>query len=821
MQKGDFMEFGFLTGDNGFYSYFAEKDMADVKASDTVVLSLQVKAVRQCTRADITVNGADGKDISMTYYVPVQWTRINMPVIGAVASVRVDAAKNAILIGSGTVTNHKNTKLSDPALRGGMWMVDRFDTFVLDETEAVGTGSIDIVKNGNYTYTIGSNGVLTITDVTHRNKPVVASSLNLGVGLRQIDMCQSGADVMISARQNGAFIVDVSDAKNPKIRSRYDTIEFATGMHICGDYAFISCRQFGVEVVDISDLDNPRHLSIIRCGEAQSCEVVNGILYAGLWGECAVDMYDVSNPVASIKLGRSKLNGKGDGMKVATFNGRTYLYAATGQHTVSLPVDTPLTDLRYGQGNGLDIFDVTDPSEPLWLSTSKIDGRYYYTGNDYWETDITTDGERVYASLVNTYNGVYIYDVTEPKAPVRLANVNIRISTASARYPGVYTHESRELIFPYDQKDYHQSPVGAVVCEEGAMYIAGVFTGMHVFVNRDVLLPGAENTDERTIRPEGDFYKFDADKYGLEDFRFYRSYGQTYAVAQWGDFIYLANGSEGIVILDKELNKIGGTATTGFAMDIVIADGVAYVAQGTDGLVTYILSGSELILKNKFRVSSGTARQVRLSPKGRFAAVHADSSKVEFIRLSDGSSVSEYSTNTQGYFRNLSQSLVNGRYMAFYGNYGRTYWFDFGEGDNYDVPVVVKNPHTDDKAYFGISSIHMQSGYEDLNGKAFGFVSAGEYVLYDVANPEVASMSSLRKYKTNVPAMGKPVVYGNKLVMGDRVDGVVYFGDVSEPEEIKITNSLAVTGNPEMALISGDYVLLPLGHQGLFRFRNI
>lgn len=46
-------------------------------------------------------------------------------------------------------------------------------------------------------------------------------------------------------------------------------------------------------------------------------------------------------------------------MKVAAFNGRTYLYAATGQHTVSVPVDTPLTDLRYGQGNGLDIFDVT------------------------------------------------------------------------------------------------------------------------------------------------------------------------------------------------------------------------------------------------------------------------------------------------------------------------------------------------------------------------------------------------------------------------------------------------------------------------------
>ena len=48
--NGDFMEFRFLTGDNGFHSHFAQRDMADVNATDTVVLSLEVKAVRQCTR---------------------------------------------------------------------------------------------------------------------------------------------------------------------------------------------------------------------------------------------------------------------------------------------------------------------------------------------------------------------------------------------------------------------------------------------------------------------------------------------------------------------------------------------------------------------------------------------------------------------------------------------------------------------------------------------------------------------------------------------------------------------------------------------------
>lgn len=798
---------------------FSAEDMMGVEADDTVVLSLKVKAEEKCTRADVAIVMADGEKVAMTYFVPVQWVSINMPVVGPVDSVGIDVAEGTVLLGGITVTDYNGTKLSDPSIRGGMWMVDDFDTYVLDETDAFGTDSIDIVKNGDYTYTIGSNGMLTVTDVSDRNNPLVTATLKLGVGLRQIAMCKSGTDVMISARQNGAFIVDVSDSKAPKVRSEYDTVEFATGMHICGDFAFISCRQFGVEVVDISDLDNPRHLSIVRCGEAQSCEVVDGILYAGLWGECAVDMYDVSNPLSPVKLGRAKLNGKGDGMKVATISGRTYLYAATGQHTVSVPVDTPLTDLRYGQGNGMDIFDVTDPANPQWLSTSKIDGRYYYTANDYWETDVMTDGERIYVALANTYNGVYIYDVTDPEAPVRLANVNIRIATDSDNYPGVYKHTSREIVFPYDQNEYHQSPVGAVVCEDGAMYIAGVFTGMHVFLNDDILLRGMDSADGNHIKAEGHFYEFDAAKYGLDNFYSYRSFGQTYAVAVWGDYIYLANGCEGIVVLDEELNKVGNIATGGFAMDIVIEDGMAYVAQGTDGLVVYSVSGAKLTEINRFRIASGTARQVRLSPKARFAAVHADSSAIEFIRLSDGFRVSKYLTNTQGYFRNLSQSLIDGRYIGFYGNNGRTYWFDFGTEDDFDAPKVVENSHTaDDNIYFDISAIHMQSGYENLNGKAFGFVSAGYYVLYDVANPGVASMSNMKKYKTNVSVMGKPVVYGNKLVMGDRVNGNIYIGDVSNPEAIQITKSIAVSGNPEMAVITDDYMLLPLGHQGLFKF---
>ncbi|MBQ7900899.1 MAG: hypothetical protein IJ365_02895, partial [Clostridia bacterium] len=266
---------------------FSETDMTEVESSDTVVLSFAVKAVSKSTALDISVVKADGTTVAMTYYAPVQWTSINMPMVGPLRTVTLTTTADAVLLGSATIMDKDSTALSDPSLKGGMWMLDSFDTYVLDEAAAVGSDSIDLVKSGSYVYTIGSNGVLTVTDVSDINNPVVRGTLDLGASLRQIALCKSGTDVMISARQDGAFIVDVSDPTNPKIRSRYDTIEFATGMHIYDDYAYISCRQFGVEVVDISNLDNPKHLSIVRCGEAQSCEVVGGILYAGLWGECA------------------------------------------------------------------------------------------------------------------------------------------------------------------------------------------------------------------------------------------------------------------------------------------------------------------------------------------------------------------------------------------------------------------------------------------------------------------------------------------------------------------------------------------------------
>ena len=53
-----------------------------------------------------------------------------------------------------------------------------------------------------------------------------------------------------------------------------------------------------------------------------------------------------------------------------------------------------------------------------------VDGRYYFNGYDYWETEWGCDGDgNRYVYLVSTFNGVYVYDVNDPRAPKRLMHI--------------------------------------------------------------------------------------------------------------------------------------------------------------------------------------------------------------------------------------------------------------------------------------------------------------------------------------------------------------------------------------------------------------
>lgn len=796
---------------SGTVSYnFTEEELSSVQPGDMLLFSFVAKANTVCTPIDITIKQT--KNTNMRYFVPVQWTRIYMPITATALKGITLATDGEISISEAKFENRLYATFEDLSLLSGMHLLEEFKYVPLGEDSYAGAGACkDIVKNGDFVYSIG-NGTLCITDVSG-DSPVIAGKVSgLGNNIRQVDLTSDGNYAIVTSRENGAFVVNVQDPTAPYIATIYDTVEYGNGITISGNYAFICNRQYGVEIVDITDILNPVHLSIVHAGEVQSCELVNGILYCGLWGECRVDMYDVTNPNAPEFLGSAKLNGKGDGMSVCEVDGKTYLYAATGQHTLSLNVSTPLSDLRYGQGNGLDIFDVTDPCNPVWLSTSKIDGRYYFVNNDYWDTEVSVFDNRVYVYMLNTYNGVFVYDATDPAAPVRLAHIDVPISSSQA----AKTSLARAIIFPYDQSISARSPIGAIVVEEGAMYLAGALTDLHVYRDTDYLYNTFEFSTSAPIESEGEnYYAFDSS--GLQGFKRFATSGQIYSAVSYENKIFLAAGSEGIIVLDENLNRlntVSNLTSLGICHEIKISGGKLYAAEGNDGLVIYDINGTELVNAKQYVSSSGGhCRGVALSKTAKFAMLQIGSGLGEIINTETLKKLISQTTTTQMYHRNVA-SIAEGRYLGFWGAGGKEFWYDCGENEAATAtPTLIANYTT--------TSVIWNGGLTDYNGMALSGYSGSISIYMPSGGSSAITYDSQVSIGTNPDGFkrtGKPTVYGNTLILTDRAYGYIYIYDITDIKSPLLLKEISVNGNPDFAIITEDYIMIPMGYQGLFKF---
>ena len=832
-----------INNETATYTFTAD-EIAAVKSGDMVLLSFVVKAdaaTKLTITADLgTVINYQSKNKTVEYTVPAQWTRIYMPVQNNGMNNVTLTASGKIYIAEADFENLGAVDIMDLQLKSGMWMLDEFETESFAREDAIsGSGAtMSIEKSGNYIYSIG-NGKFTVIDAT-TNK--VLASISGFEALRQMDLTDDGKYAVITGRQNGLYIVSLETPTEPKIVTSYNTIEQATGIFVSGDYAFIGNRQYGVEVVDISNPNSPVHKANIHSGEVQSCVVYNNILYAGVWGECGVFMYDLTKLTDSPDLamiGKVTCNGKGDGMTVIERDGRIYLFAATGQHTYAASNTDSAQNLLFGQGNGMDIFDVTDPANAKWLSTSKIDGRYYYTGNDYWETEVSYDEEsgKWYAYLVNTYNGVYVYDVTSLSAPIRLAHVTIDLAASSS--PAL-THATRTIITTWDQTKINRGPVSSIVVDEGKIYIGGSDTGIFIYETPYAFAHSETVTGATIPNLKDDFYGFENALTGGSvsalangSYTYVATSGQALGVAVSGNYVYLAAGNEGIIILDKTtLERVGRIAPTtaangrlGFAQDVKVYGNKLFAAEDVAGLRVYDISEARAtapVLLSSY-TEGGAVTQVTIASDGNFAVLHMTGNKVKIVNTSsfssdtlplasfyiNASAKSVTSLSASGgnmYHHNLS-TLIADRYVGFWNHVSTEYWIDFGPaGDRYATPKVISEGGT----YTGsiTTGVGMQGGvtHYTKDGVDYALRIDGTNVRFQT---EFTSFKYTHQFK--VAHTGRPTVAGDTLVVSDRVYGKVSFYKFDGT----CLGLLTVEGNPDVAYADGSTVYIPLGYQGL------
>lgn len=664
----------------------------------------------------------------------------------------------------------------------------------------IGPG-MDVVREGAHLYLLQNRNlaVLSIRDPAH---PELVGKLENVGNLRQIVV--RGNIAYITAREDGLFIVDVSDPKKPHLLSHYDTIEFATGIDINGHYAFVAQRWFGVEIIDISDPAKLRHVSVVRVGEAQSCVVSDGYLYVGAWAECRVAVCDVRNPAAPKPVAEIRLGGRGDGLCVE--NG--LLYAAYGQHQPGAAAS--LDDPRYGNGNGMDVFDVSNPAQPKHLSRVQFAWRFYYGWPDTWRVKLSFP----YAYLYHTYNGVFVLDVSDPKRPRELAQIRIPCFPGEKGYRKLSTKDPsgiRPVALPFDPERVCYSPVCGLEAVDGYLYFTGLFTDLHLYKS-DVLAHAIRPPDDTgKLKAIGDFHAFEAlAPFGLKALATYRPDGQVYAAVASNGYVYAACGSAGIHVLNADLTLLKRYPTAGFAMDVHLLGEKLYAAEGAEGLVCYQAKGAQLERTGAYKTSQ-SVRQVRVAPNGRFAAVHVGGGAYEILDVSSPPAFKRVNVERGWgglvYYRQLCNGFIGGRYICGTWCGGRTFMADLGG----EVPVDLPDP----KGFLP----DMSSG---------GYCACGDYALftreggYSVYKPrrtgEYDSKLPVYQLQDGSAFKGKPTVKGTVLAACDRVNGDVTVVDLAQLKAPRLIRRFKISGNPDLPFIGDGFVLIPAGYQGLFRF---
>ncbi len=508
----------------------------------------------------------------------------------------------------------------------------------------------DVLVNGNYLYAISSRQSRFYSfDITDPANPGLLDFIDDLGDLRQMEFTSDRNGIVAVARSSSTYVFDISDPADVKMANRIDNFEYATGVDVSGNYCAIADRSHGVTIFDISDIYNPVGVSNISCGETQDVDIYGNYIYCGIWGDqCirVIDITDVDNPVMLTELERS-LCGRGDGVTVRD----GYLYAATGHN------DGKSTGAGGYIGNGFEIWDVRDPMNPTLLSIARFEGTWYGQP-DIWKVEISGN----IAYVCGSYNGVYIYDVTNKKNPVRLEHVEIVAKTTDDRYaanPNIATYP-----YPYDTSVEAHSAVYQIACTEGYMYMAGVNAGLFIHKTENAHVLDVKDCDPVADVSDGSYYDVDFESFGWSDVvKFDTEGSQAWGVATNGEYLYVASGIKGIRVLDKNMKQIYIYPTLDLTMDVKIAGNVLVSAECDGGIAVYTINDDGSLTlnsttktnKSRFWYSDGT-RQIEISPNGKYVVAYSNAYMVLY-------NISGLTSITSEYYNN--RSMIYQRFIGF------------------------------------------------------------------------------------------------------------------------------------------------------------
>ena len=652
---------------------------------------------------------------------------------------------------------------------------------ILTESGKSGFGPChDAAVAGSLLVTVG-RGSLYTADLSEPLKPRPLGRLD-GLGAaRQVVI--SGGIAYVAAREDGLAIVDVRDPIHPKLLARFDTLEKATGVAVAGNLCFVACRYYGVQIIDVTAPARPVHLAIaFPTLEAQSVAWSNGCLYAGIWATRKVAVADVGNPRHPREIARIALDGYGDG--VAVRDG--VLYAATGHHSRAfsgLHFDrTQQTRPGWGQGHGLELWDVRVPSRPRLLSRYKT--RPFYQGvPDMWSVDVV-DG---IALLTDTFNGVEAVDVRDPVHPKPAARFLL---------PG-------------------GKPAGGLGVGPGVLYVAGLETALHV-VPLPAVRPEPVKTVAATVIPP----RLPDEPNGRDGRLRFRPGGQIREAAALADGGFaLAAGDRGVHLIRFEPAPavVATLPTRGAARSVAVCGDLLGVAEGMDvdgkgGVSLWRLqAGTSPRLLGRWQGGDSAVMQVVIPSPGRWAVIEKNIRELAVLDLADPvrpREVAAWSGPGIFYGPQIASVAVDGRYLAWWWHTGGPYWLDLA-APGHPVPLrpIAGNLHS------GVTGAAVD-GDAALVLSRNGVIRLRPDDCRELRELPPMRLAKNRFDRRNIN--GQAAATGRFLWYANAAWSMISVAELPQSgSEIRLIDVIRTPGNPGRPLIAHGLVVIPDGYEGI------
>ena len=786
----------------------------NIEMNDVLLLAFSGYSIDKCTKLNLRIN--DGEYIG-EYPIEIEESNYILPISGLSKICSIEflfGNDSQYRIGNFELANVGNKNPNN--LQTGIFNINNIYNPV-DIDEGIGYMATDTIYDGKYLYAIYQENLVVYSLENPYEPRIISCFTGLGDS-RELAFANSGNTLVVSARTNGVYLLDISDVFNISMISNIETLGFATGVFVEDDYCFIASRNHGVEIYDISFPDRPKFCSqaYYNTEEFYDCSVENGILYVSSWAGRKVFIYDVKDVSTPKLCSTIQL----DGLAGSNIVYDSKLYVATGYSSYSSK--NTITD---GMGNGLEIYDVSNPSNPIWLSTSKMDGRYSCSGIiDHWKVVVSNN----IAYMTNTYNGVFIYDISDPAAPVRIDKITINIPQTSSRYS---KNNNSNWILPYDQDDHVQAVVTSLTPIDGYFYIttitgnafkntydlsdeskvSGKHRGLYVIesslakpiqhIDQKLDCSSIENNHENLPILNGyitEYYKMD---------------NLVSGIAKYNDYYIFAESNNGFSIYNKNFEKVQEYSCEGSVRDLVVANDYLYVSENGVGIAIFKLHDNIADYIDTYRISYNftSLRHLYLGPDNNYLFVQNSLTSYFILNIQDKECPKMERSVTTGamYVRNMSINLTDSNKIAVADRKLVT-WYGINKNNNLYQTESFQNFYYNERG--GITGYGEYAIQIYKNG--YVYYKPEELAVMSSADANAKKITKVKGANIN----GIPSIYENMLIVSDSCGRKITFVDISNLEKPKLITQMTLDGNPDLVYVYEGEMLVSLSHGGVLRF---